>query len=104
MRQKLALNLAAVTVYNHRMSTISSILDHYFEPVTSLFTRETAEALIQRKPSEEISSRVLELGHRANEGTLTDEERDEYQNLIDAGDLVALLKTKARQYLDEHPG
>lgn len=84
------------------MSTISSILDHYFEPVDTLFTRETAEALIKRKPSQEIASRILELGQKANDGTLSDEERDEYKDLIDAGDFVALLKTKARQFLDEH--
>ncbi len=85
------------------MSTISSILDHYFEPVESLFTRETAEALIKRKPSQEFASRILELGQKANDGTLTEEERDEYKDLIDAGEFVALLKTKARQFLHEHP-
>jgi hypothetical protein len=86
------------------MSTISSILDHYFEPVTTMFTREMAEALVNRKPDEQVAARVAELGHKADEGTLTDEELDEYKTLVDAGDLVALLKTRARQYLDEHPG
>jgi hypothetical protein len=86
------------------MSTISSILDHYFEPVASMFTREMAEAIVNRQPDERIVARVAELGRKADDGTLTEEERDEYKEIVDAGDLIALLKSKARQYLDELPG
>lgn len=86
------------------MSTITSILDHYFAPVTTMFTREMAEALVNRKPDQQLAARVTELGRKADEGTLTEEERDEYQTLVDAGDLVALLKSRARQFLDENPG
>lgn len=85
------------------MTSIANILDHYFEPVTAMFTRDMAEALINRKPDEQVAARVLELGRKSNDGTLTDEERDEYKNLVDAGDLIALLKSKARQFLDDHP-
>jgi hypothetical protein len=43
--------------------------------------------------------RVAELGEKADAGTLTDAERDEYRTLADAGTLVALLKAKARRAL-----
>lgn len=85
------------------MSTISTILDHYLEPVSSLFTREIAEAIVNRKPDARMIARVDELGRKADEGTLTETERDEYKDLVDAGDLIALLKSRARRYLDEHP-
>jgi hypothetical protein len=86
------------------MSSISSILDHYFEPVTSMFNREMAQALVNRKPDPKLISRVTELGEKADDGTLTEEERDEYRTLVDAGDFISLLKSKARRYLDENPG
>jgi hypothetical protein len=37
------------------------------------------------------------------DGALTPEERAEYQLFVEVGDLVALLQTKARRYLAEHP-
>lgn len=85
------------------MSTIGSILDHYLEPIVSHFNREMAEALVNRRPDPKLVARVAELGQKADEGTLKSEEREEYEDLVDAGDLIALLKAKARRFLDEHP-
>jgi hypothetical protein len=85
------------------MSTISSILDHYLEPVSSMLSREMAEAIINRKPDECLVARVEELGRKADAGTLTEEEHREYKDIVDAGDLIALLKSKARRFLDENP-
>jgi hypothetical protein len=84
------------------MTTVVSILDHYLEPVTPMFTREMAEAIINRQPDESLTARVAELGRKAGEGTLTEEEEAEYSALVDAGDLISLLKSKARRFLDEN--
>jgi hypothetical protein len=86
------------------MSTITSILDYYFEPMTAVFTREMAEAIVNRKPDPRLVERVIELGRKSDDGTLTEEERDEYKCFVDAGDMISLLKSKARRYLDENPG
>jgi hypothetical protein len=86
------------------MSTITNILDHYFDPVTPMFTREMAEAVINQRPDPHIVARIAELGRKADDGSLSAEERDEYQSLVDAGDVVSLVKSKARRFLDEHPG
>jgi hypothetical protein len=86
------------------MSTINTILDYYLEPVTPMFTREMAEAIVNRQPDPRMVARIVELGRKADEGTLTECEQNEYKDLVDAGDLIALLKSKARRFLDEHPG
>jgi hypothetical protein len=86
------------------MSTITSILDYYFEPVTAMFNREMAEAIVNRKPDPRLVARVVELGQKSNDGTLTEEEREEYKCIVDAGDMISLLKSKARRFLDESPG
>jgi len=63
-----------------------------------------AEAIVIRNPDDRMVARVAELGRKAGEGTLTEQERAEYQDYVDAGDLIALLKSKARRFLDENPG
>jgi hypothetical protein len=85
------------------MSTFTDILDYYFEPVTAMFNREMAEAIVNRRPDPRLVARVAELGRKSDDGTLTEEERDEYQCLVDAGDMISLLKSKARRFLDENP-
>jgi hypothetical protein len=69
-----------------------------------MFTREMAEAVINQRPDPQIVARIAELGRKADDGSLSAEERDEYQSLVDAGDVVSLVKSKARRFLDEHPG
>ena len=85
------------------MLTVSSILESYFEPVTPFLTREMAQAIINRKPDPRLIARVAELGEKAADGTLSDEERTEYKELVDAGDLISLLKSKAHRFLAEKP-
>jgi hypothetical protein len=86
------------------MSTLTSIFDYYFEPVTAMFNREMAEAIINREPDPRLVARVAELGQKSDDGTLTEEEREEYKCIVDAGDMISLLKSKARRFLDENPG
>jgi hypothetical protein len=77
----------------------AEFLDRYFEPVVATLTPETAQALIALQPDESLAARVAELGRKSNAGTLTDVEREEYRVYVDAGDLVAILKAKARRAL-----
>jgi hypothetical protein len=84
------------------MSTVTSYLDEYFEPVTSVFTRELAEKILSLQPDPKVVARVAELAAKSDDGTLSDEERDELEDYVDAGDLIALFKAKARRYLAEH--
>jgi hypothetical protein len=51
-----------------------------------------------------LKSRVGELGRKANDGTLTDAEREEYEELVNLGDLLAALEARARHYLNEQGG
>jgi hypothetical protein len=47
----------------------------------------------------QVRERIETLAERASEGTLTDEERSEYEALIHVADLISILKLKARQGL-----
>ena len=86
------------------MATVNSYLDRYFEPVTSVFTRELAEKIVGLQPDSEVVARVTKLAAKADDGTLTEDERSEYEDYVDAGDFIAMIKAKARRYLATHAG
>ena len=50
------------------------------------------------------AGRVDELAEKANEGTLTDEERAEYAEYVEWGDVVGIFKARARIILQRQPG
>ena len=46
-----------------------------------------------------VEERIDTLAKRANEGLLTNDERAEYEALINAADFISILKLKARRLL-----
>jgi len=84
------------------MVTLENYLDRYLEPLTEALSPEVAQRILQLKPDDNVVARVRQLGEKANSGSLTEGERDEYQSLADMGTLVALLKAKARRFLAQH--
>ena len=80
------------------MATVSS-LDQFLDPLTGCLSPEIARQIASWRPDDNLRARIEELGRKANEGSLTPEEDDEYRNHIDDGDLIALLQAKARRLL-----
>ncbi len=85
------------------MATVDHFLDRYLDPFRDALTPEVAKKIAELKPDPEVVRYVAMLGEKADAGTLTEEERDEYRALADAGTLVAILKAKARSVLKRHP-
>jgi hypothetical protein len=85
------------------MST-SDFLHRYLEPVTLALTPHSARAILAVQPTADDVARIEELGRKANDGELSDEERDEYRTYVDAGDLISILKAKARLTLADQAG
>ena len=56
-----------------------------------------------RAPSEE-QDRIDELADKCNEGTLSDEERAEYENYVRAIHFLGIVQAKARAVLAGEPG
>ena len=77
----------------------TDFFDRYLEPVAAAMTPQSARAVVEMKPDEAVAARVAELGRKSNDGTLSDEEREEYRLFVDAGDLIAILKAKARRVI-----
>ncbi len=75
-------------------------MDRVLEPLAACLNDEAARGILDHRVDPEIQARVEILAERANEGELSPEERDEYLSFVEAADLLAIFKLKARQHLE----
>jgi hypothetical protein len=83
------------------MSPVST-LDGVLDPLSECLDGESARRLIELRISPSVQARMDTLAERANEGLLTDDERDEYETLVNALDFVSIIKLKARNRLNSN--
>jgi len=74
-------------------------LDGLLEPLSRCLDVESARRVVELRVAAQVQERIDALAERANDGTLSDEERQEYEALINASDFISILKLKARQQL-----
>jgi hypothetical protein len=78
----------------------TSGLDGLLEPLSRCLDRESARRVVDLQIAAPVQERIDMLAQRANDGTLSDSERSEYEALINAADFISILKLKARHRLD----
>ena len=66
-------------------------------------TAPVARHVLKLGFSPDDKSRMRELAERNREGTLTDAEREELDDFVKVGDLLAILQSKARKLLKRTP-
>ena len=79
----------------------ATVLDQYLDPLSRCLDAEFARHVLALDVSASVQERVATLAEQANEGLLNDEERAEYEALINAEDFVAILKLRARMQLSD---
>jgi hypothetical protein len=72
-------------------------MDRMLEQLSDCLNAESAQRIVALQIDPEIQSRVEILAGLANEGLLSDEDRDEYKTYIEMADLIAILKLKAQR-------
>ena len=82
--------------------TEADIFNRVIDPSNPTLTAETAKALLQLSYSEADHARCAALAQKSNEGTITDDERRELASYVFVGDVISLLKTKARLSLRKY--
>ena len=75
-------------------------LDGLLEPLSRCLDIASARRVVDLQVAPPVQERIDTLAEGANEGTLSDGERSEYEALINAADFISILKLKARQHLD----
>jgi hypothetical protein len=81
-------------------TTTSQILDCLLDPVARCLSKSAARELVGLRADEETQARIRELAEKCNEGTLSPEERSEYESYVMAKGIVAILQAKARARLE----
>jgi hypothetical protein len=79
--------------------SVATLLDEFLDPLSRCLDAESARRVVALGVSASVQARVDLLADRANEGLLTADELAEYEALINAEDIVAILKLKSRQQL-----
>jgi len=82
------------------MADVASPLDGLLEPFSRCFDAESAQRVAEFRVDSAVQARVDCLAERANEGLLSDDERMEYEAIINAADFISILKLKAKRHLD----
>ena len=81
----------------------SSVMNRLLEPFGQKLTPALARELVDlRAPSEE-QDRIDELAEKCNEGTLSAEERAEYEDYVRAIHFLGIVQAKARAILARKP-
>ena len=75
-------------------------LNGLLEPLSRCLDAESARRVVELQVATPVQERIDMLAELANDGTLSDDERLEYEALNNAADFISILKLKARQHLD----
>jgi len=82
------------------MSTTLPTIERLLEPLTACLTPEVAQRIVDLRLDDPSTLQRLDyLREKANEGTLTEQERAEYEGFVEGNDLVMLIKSQARSVL-----
>lgn len=80
-------------------TSLTCMLGRLLDPVIQCLTPHAARQLVGLRADEQVQARVHELAEKCNEGTLSAEERAEYEAYAMAANIVAILQAKARARL-----
>jgi len=81
------------------VSDVAAPLDDLLEPFSRCLDAESAQRVAEFRVDRGVQVRIKLLAERANDGLLSDDERAEYEALINAADFISILKIKARRRL-----
>ena len=84
------------------MPSTLTVFAESLAPVEACLNIESANAILNLPPNPRVQSRVGSLAEKCNQGTITPNERSEYDALIWADHFLGILQAKAGHYLKTH--
>ena len=82
----------------------SSVVDELLDPVGKCLTLEVAERMANLRSTPQVQEKLDEFAEKSLEGTLTEEERSEYEACLRAINFISLLQMKARALITNSVG
>ena len=86
------------------MKTSTTTLDDLMESLSACIDVESAVRISAMTPPKKMQAQIDRLSKKCSEGTLTDQERSEYQQLVHFGTFVSMLKSRARVQMASRRG
>jgi hypothetical protein len=74
------------------------------DPIGRALTPDAAREILQLRADAETQRRIDDLADKCNEGSLTEEERAEYQEFISLFNILTVLQVRARSVLESRNG
>ena len=78
-----------------------TVLARILEPLAQCLTPDVAREIIKLRADSTLQSRVDRLATKNTEGTLTEEERSEYESYVHATNFISILQAKARKLVNQ---
>lgn len=78
---------------------VATYLKQLIEPFAELLTVDSARKIASLQADELLQKRVDELADMANRGTLTADDREEYDRYLAAFYFVTIMQSRARRFL-----
>jgi hypothetical protein len=72
------------------------VLKRLLDPLARCLSAEGARELVRMRADRVAQARIDLLARKCNEGQLTPEEQNEYETYVHLGNMIAILKAKAR--------
>ena len=79
----------------------TTALDPVFEPINKCLSPTVARKIASLRAVADLNARLEELGEKANDGRLTPKERAEYESYVRGIDLISILQSQARRFLND---
>ena len=82
--------------YDGSMATAHPVLNDLFDPLGECMTAEFARRIVDLRAPATVQHRIENLAEKSSAGSLTNDEREEYEAYVSAGNFIAILQSKAR--------
>ena len=86
----------------HQLPTYEpTVLARMLELLANCLTPEVAEDIVKLRADSALQARIDTLADKNTAGTLTEEERNEYESYVHAANFISILQAKARKLVNQ---
>jgi hypothetical protein len=83
-------------------SSHTAALDRLLDPLEAILTPDVARQIVELRADATTQERIDELAEKSTEGQLSAAEEAEYDDYLEAIDIIGILQAKARSALARH--
>jgi hypothetical protein len=80
------------------------VLNDLLDPLSRCLDAESAQRVAEFRIGPGVEEKIRVLAERANEGLLNEDERSDYEAIVNTADIISILKLKAQRHLKSNGG